>query len=383
MIEKLPRINAMRCNFMAVLLTLFIPLLWALEYFLFSKYVFFSTYKEYLVGILVSSIVAVVLLRFVSFNKYSKDKGYMIVSNIYLSVTGVFLFLLADKFLGISGSMVFYFIALLVISFVPVLELSNMIKVSICQYVIMFTYIFKYIDNSELIIQTITINVIMAVVNVWKYYSVLNYMELEVKLNAHVQMSEQDPLTKLTNRRGLERKTSAMFPLCIRHKIPVGVIMMDIDEFKKYNDNFGHPQGDVCIKSISKSLKETARRGSDVVARVGGEEFVVFVQEMEKIDLIFLAKRIRANIESLCIKHADSAEYDNVTVSIGLAYAIPSEDCTFSKLYREADKALYASKSNGRNCISIDGKIISKSKKRMVDSLNYYENYYAREVLVK
>lgn len=379
---KLPVMGAIRCNCTAIFVLCMIGALWLIDKVILNSGQFWERYGLYMMGMLLCSLTVIAVLKYGAKSRRNKLSIFKLASNIYITVMGLLLFLMADEFLKITGSLAFYFSALVFISVVPVLKKEYFIALIVGQIAIMWAYIYGYRDNTSFILQTVTINAIMLIVNYWKYYTVLKRIELESKLNEEMHISEQDPLTKLTNRRGLERRIDAMFPLCERHKIPVGVIMIDIDQFKKYNDTYGHPQGDVCIRSISKALKNAARRTTDVIARVGGEEFVIFVQEIEKVDLLLLTKRIQNCVEELALKHAPNADFDCVTVSVGLAYGNPGDGCTFKELYSRADKELYMAKTNGRNCIGIEGKIIAKNKKTVSESMNSYDVYETKKLYV-
>ncbi len=102
----------------------------------------------------------------------------------------------------------------------------------------------------------------------------------------------------------MEKQIEYLWPFCTRTNSPVGIIEIDIDFFKKYNDKFGHPEGDICLKKVAGVLQESARRSSDIAVRIGGEEFVVFVQNMSEKEIIKFALRIRDKIEELKIPHA-------------------------------------------------------------------------------
>ncbi len=166
------------------------------------------------------------------------------------------------------------------------------------------------------------------------------------------QDSEKDPLTGLMNRRGLERNVKRAWPQASRNKHIFSIIMMDIDNFKKYNDHFGHPQGDVCLKSVASAIKSAAARETDIPARVGGEEFIVCIPEAgNQAEALRLAEKIRTGVEALKIPHSPLVSNPYVTLSIGVASVIPGEGDSFEKLYQEADNSLYKAKKNGRNCI--------------------------------
>ncbi len=183
-----------------------------------------------------------------------------------------------------------------------------------------------------------------------------------IKHRAKTISSEKDPLTGLSNRRGLNRKAAVLWPYCARTKTRVGIIEVDIDYFKKYNDKFGHPAGDRCLKLVAKALKNSARRSVDITARTGGEEFIIFVQDMNESEIVDFSMKIRRNIAELKIPHAYAGVSNYVTVSMGIAYCIPGGDISFSELYEKADRALYQAKSNGRNCIVCNNHVYGRMR---------------------
>ncbi len=163
--------------------------------------------------------------------------------------------------------------------------------------------------------------------------------------------AEEDPLTGLLNRRGLERQLNTIWPFCMRNRNLVALIIMDIDNFKKYNDTFGHPQGDKCLQAVAGAIKKSARRSTDIVSRIGGEEFMVFIHGTDEMEPVKLAEKIRVNVEKMQIPQSPALANPYVTISLGVAAVIPDDPEGYSKLYDEADKALYYAKRNGRNCI--------------------------------
>lgn len=189
--------------------------------------------------------------------------------------------------------------------------------------------------------------------------------KMSQNLRNRIIVSEQDALTGLTNRRGLENKAETIWSICQRKRIPVAIIALDIDYFKKYNDKFGHPQGDRCLRLIADSLKETVRRNTDVVTRTGGEEFLIFLQDITPKDALSLALKIRKNIDAKAIPHAYCAISKNVTVSMGIATIVPGINNRFIDLYEAADRELYLAKQNGRNCIVFDGNLYGRIRNGM------------------
>ncbi len=163
-----------------------------------------------------------------------------------------------------------------------------------------------------------------------------------------VEKAYRDPLTGVNNRAALDNALDQEIDLAKRHKTPLSVIMLDIDKFKRVNDTYGHITGDAVLKRIAESMVECAR-GSDVIYRYGGEEFVILLRNTDEAGGLLLAERIRKSIESIMFK------YDNfdirVTASEGLATLDEGDD--LQSLLERCDGALYKAKQNGRNCIVI------------------------------
>lgn len=186
------------------------------------------------------------------------------------------------------------------------------------------------------------------------------------KYSMEVKAAEMDPLTGLQNRRGMTRQVEAVWPLCERMKQSVAVMVIDVDHFKKYNDRFGHPQGDVCLRKVADVIRSSAKRKSDLSARIGGEEFLVFLYGMEEQQVYFLAEKIRQGVANLRMPHSEEAKYQYVTISIGVAMECCSRDVSFGGLYRRADKELYYAKSSGRNRVSMHNGAISTQRSQNI-----------------
>ena len=122
------------------------------------------------------------------------------------------------------------------------------------------------------------------------------------KFQSVKKSSEEDPLTRLLNRRGFEKKLEQIIPNCIQDRKRISLLIIDIDNFKKYNDTYGHPAGDKCIHLVANVIQKTAKRQYDITARFGGEEFVVFSYGLKETEILSLAEKIRTNIEELQIK---------------------------------------------------------------------------------
>jgi diguanylate cyclase (GGDEF)-like protein len=173
--------------------------------------------------------------------------------------------------------------------------------------------------------------------------------ELAVANEKLKALSVTDELTKLDNRRSFLEYIDLVWKQNHRLNLPVTVIMIDIDYFKKYNDSLGHLEGDNALVAIAKCLKNNIRRETDFVARFGGEEFVCVLPFIEKDEALEFAKTLVQSVENLQIPHPMSLHSKYVTISVGMASAVPNDNNSHIQLLEEADKALYSAKESGRN----------------------------------
>jgi diguanylate cyclase (GGDEF)-like protein len=177
-------------------------------------------------------------------------------------------------------------------------------------------------------------------------------IDLTYKLNAANKelqlLSATDALTGLSNRRMFDELSLREWRRCDRMKKPIALVMVDVDNFKLYNDNYGHQAGDECLKAIAAQMLRAAPRASDVVARYGGEEFVFVLGETDMDGAKWVANHIRQRIVELKIPHAGSASR-YVTISCGVASIVPGDKLTLETLLQTADFALYQAKEQGRN----------------------------------
>ena len=158
-------------------------------------------------------------------------------------------------------------------------------------------------------------------------------------------MAARDPMTDLLNRRGLSEALNLYF--AARHAAPAYLLVLDVDHFKRINDNYGHQAGDEVICRVADILRTTVRRG-DLTGRIGGEEFVAVLLETDEADVMHLAERLRARIESQAIKVTGSDEPLRCTITIGVSSHFHGAQRLEDAL-RQADSALYKGKAAGRN----------------------------------
>lgn len=171
-------------------------------------------------------------------------------------------------------------------------------------------------------------------------------------------LAEHDGLTGLYNRRAYDRHIADAMARCRRSRTPVSVVMFDVDFFKKYNDLFGHPSGDECLRQVAKALESSVRRPGDLVARYGGEEFVIVLPETDASGAALVASAARAAVRALEMPHPESP-FGYLTVSGGLACCdwTPGAPDSAQALLAQADAALYAAKQGGRNTVQSLGAV--------------------------
>ncbi len=168
-------------------------------------------------------------------------------------------------------------------------------------------------------------------------------------------LSNQDGLTGMANRRHLDRVLEREWTRAQRYNRELAVIMVDIDHFKAYNDRFGHLTGDDCLRQVARTLADGVKRGADLVARFGGEEFCILLPETNAAAAMALAEHLRRRVEDLRLSHPDSPVAPVVTVSLGVATAVPRAGSDPSELLERADLALYQAKKLGRNQCRLHG----------------------------
>jgi two-component system chemotaxis family response regulator WspR len=171
-----------------------------------------------------------------------------------------------------------------------------------------------------------------------------------IEINAELKrLTNVDGLTGLSNRRFFNEHMEAQWKLAIREQTPLSILMADLDNFKRYNDTYGHLSGDEVLKGVGAALRESFVRPTDLAARFGGEEFVVVLPATSSASLRQVAERLRGNVEGLQIPHSGSTVSNVVTISIGGATRVPRKDETFIALVEAADAALYRAKEAGKN----------------------------------
>ena len=177
--------------------------------------------------------------------------------------------------------------------------------------------------------------------------------EQQAQSEALRKLAYMDALTHLANRRHFDQALQAEWRRCRRSHKPLAVVMIDLDYFKQYNDVYGHPQGDACLKAVAEVLRQGLARSHDLVARYGGEEFICLLPECDAAGAAYKAETLCRSVQALGLEHPGSP-HAVVTISAGVACVVPDADGSPQQLVRAADAQLYLSKQRGRNRASAE-----------------------------
>jgi diguanylate cyclase (GGDEF)-like protein len=158
-----------------------------------------------------------------------------------------------------------------------------------------------------------------------------------------------DGLTQIANRRAFDQRLEGEWQRLAREHLPLSLLLCDVDFFKRYNDRYGHPVGDDCLRTVAKTIESCIRRPADLVARYGGEEFAVILPNTLREGATFIAEEICLAIANLQIPHEASFVKDCVSVSIGISTTMPQKNVHHRSLIESADKGLYLAKNQGRD----------------------------------
>jgi diguanylate cyclase (GGDEF)-like protein len=170
--------------------------------------------------------------------------------------------------------------------------------------------------------------------------------------NVHLErLTRVDALTGLANRRQLDGVLEVNWRLALRNGHSMAVMMIDIDQFKSYNDAMGHAQGDICLVAVAQILRDVTLRAGDLAARYGGEEFCIVLAHAGLDEAMRHAETLRARCEARGLAHPRSTVTPVVTLSVGVAACVPQAGSNVSVLFERADRALYDAKAAGRNCV--------------------------------
>ncbi len=284
-------------------------------------------------------------------------------------------FFVSSDFLA-TGTLVGFFFDLLVIGVGVLLRRRITYAYLISYTFVLFTTVY-ILDGNDTLIFNISLNA--AFLSLLGFYIIANYTRnLHLKnlylkseserlanlhednnkklyvLNQQLQsISTTDSLTKIPNRRAFDNHINKIWFQCFREQRLLTIFMIDIDDFKRYNDAFGHQNGDKVLQSIAYTMSNTLKRKDDLIARYGGEEFIAALPYTREENMLKFAESLIENISNLKIKTPSISNREFVTISIGIATCVPSSEIEFEELVEQADKALYKAKNSGKNCYFI------------------------------
>lgn len=183
----------------------------------------------------------------------------------------------------------------------------------------------------------------------------LLYQRLEETNQVLKRLAWIDDLTQVANRRWFDDYLNREWQRMRRENQSLSLILCDIDYFKAYNDTYGHPAGDRCLREVAQAIQSAGMRSADLTARYGGEEFAVILPNTSAAGAKKVATKICARVKALQVAHANSGVCNYITLSLGVASTIPLSETDASMLIDQADKALYRAKKNGRNRVVVVG----------------------------
>ncbi|GAB1543780.1 hypothetical protein NUACC21_64560 [Scytonema sp. NUACC21] len=179
------------------------------------------------------------------------------------------------------------------------------------------------------------------------------YQQLEGANRELQRLATLDGLTQIANRRRFDEDIEREWQRSKREQSPLSLLICDMDNFKLYNDYYGHQAGDNCLQQFAQALSKVVKRPADLVARYGGEEFTVLLPNTDITGAIRIAEKIQEAVTQLQIPHVQSSVSQFITVSIGVASLIPTQELLPEHLIAMADRALYEAKAQGRNSFSV------------------------------
>ncbi|MBF0590180.1 MAG: diguanylate cyclase [Magnetococcales bacterium] len=178
---------------------------------------------------------------------------------------------------------------------------------------------------------------------------VKNHMKFKQMSDRFRDMATLDGLTGIANRRRFDLFLEQEWGRSMRAQSPLSLILMDIDYFKPFNDNYGHALGDECLQEVAKAFTSAMTRKTDLIARYGGEEFVSVLPETATEGAVLFGEKLRRAVSDLKFPHAHSGVVDHVTISLGATTMVPSKELKCEEMILLADKKLYQAKEQGRN----------------------------------
>ena len=275
--------------------------------------------------------------------------------------TGIIIYLSSDILRGYENSLNFFYNLL----FIAIFTLDTFKKLAILNiYVVVgsltvitcFSQNLSYLSYQHVVILLVFLFFCMNIFRANNIKVLISQVKLESTATQLEQLASVDFLTKLSNRTALSKFKKTAVVNAANEQKNICVIMLDIDDFKAYNDYYSHIKGDNCLRSIGKLLKELENEKFKIF-RYGGEEFIIVGIDVIDKDIISYTNIISEQINDLKIKREDlNSKISYVTVSMGCAIGIANPDGNLLDLLKQSDEELYKAKRNGKNCVYFKGK---------------------------
>jgi diguanylate cyclase (GGDEF)-like protein len=167
------------------------------------------------------------------------------------------------------------------------------------------------------------------------------------------EMADGDPLTGIANHRTFQDSLRGQWRRTARSRLPLTLLMIDVDDLKQYNESRGHQAGDECLRQVAEAVRMQLQRPGDIVARYGGDEFAVLLPETDAAGGLAVAERVRQAVEDLKMTSGPETDAHRITVSVGAATLVPSPQEHPTSLIAAADRALSVAKRSGRNRVEM------------------------------
>ena len=306
------------------------------------------------VELVVSLICAALIFLVKRFPHHLRKASWFFV--VFAGIFGLFAFSLPKSHVTIIvWSVLFYFVALFLLELRAGTILSGIFFI-----LTVSLFLSRYSSGPKALPLVALANVIILnfTTAIFTIYYEKTRAETEAALEAKSReieaLSNLDGLTGLFNRRYFDKVLAHECRRLSRDDQPLSLIMADIDFFKKFNDTCGHLKGDDCIREVADSIKSSIGRISDVATRYGGEEFAVILPNTDSPGAMEIARKIKESIHEKAIMHPASEISGMITMSFGISTVTPNHDFSPTALIAQADEALYKSKTDGRNRITLN-----------------------------
>ncbi len=361
------RMNVARAKITAITFIVLEAMMIAIHYHINKDNLFVTPYIYY--GFMYILMLLVMLAFLTIYMKLGTDVlryisairlvGYVFISFILIWCAGISLL---DQLT--NGQVVIYVVAVIAIAITPLI--SPLILLSLYLLIhALFLIIMPYFQESTGLLFANSINTTTFVIISWaislmryrRSIEEFNNRKIILKKNKELReanerlevLSKTDGLTGVFNHLSFETKIEEEWSRCKDHSMPLSLILADIDWFKEFNDHYGHLSGSYCIKQIAGVLTTCAKPSSDIVGRIGGDEFAILLPRLDEENALKLAEQMRKGVEEIVVPHLYSDISGHVTISLGINTIIPSDELSINEFINNADKALYKAKER-RNC---------------------------------